>query len=115
MQPCGTPAVLQYTAAASAGEDSSEAEASATKATEAPMNEDFFHMITLLISKRVRSCDEPSDHCSRRGETHGAWRRCATSHEDGVREIRPNDGGFRDFQHAMNMAAITRRAAKTQR
>jgi len=32
-----------------------------------------------------------------------------------VREIRPNDGGFRDFQHAMNMAAIARRAAKTQR
>jgi hypothetical protein len=73
MQPCGTPAVLQYTAAASAGAAVSETAASvekAVKATAALTHFDLFNMTSLLFEAVLR-CTERSPQPTRRYMGHG--------------------------------------------
>src|SRR5258708_13504292 len=83
MQPCGTPAVLQYTTAALAGAALSETVASvekAVKATAALTHFDLFNITSLLFQAALR-LDRSVTAAD--ADVHGPWRRAPTSHEDG--------------------------------
>src|ERR1700680_3302309 len=101
MQPCGTPAVLQYTIAASAGQAVSETAASvekAVKATAALIHLDLVNITSLSCFKRpwldrsVTAAD---------ADVHGPWLGAAICHEDGgsteaagFGRLSPKNGGF---------------------
>src|SRR3984885_12782583 len=91
MQPCGTPAVLQYTTAASAGAAVSETAATvekAVKATAALSHFDLFNMTSLLFQAVLRWTDR-SPQPTRRYMGHG-----------------------RALQHPMKMGVWRKRAAR---